>query len=152
MFKTFLFLSKIAPNVTSRSSSRRTSDEDSKLAGNGNGCLQNDKCINFPRSDEIILTSPHNQSPTQRSRWGSLKGRPSSASTSQKPSPLRRNLSAYGRPGKFGQKKEVEEPSDREVVGNRRKVKSGNRMNGLEPLDIHFEQVRNHCSMIFEII
>ena len=60
-------------------------------------------------------------------------------------------MSAYGRPGNFGQKKEGEEPTDGQVVGNRRKIKSGNRINGIEPLDIHFEQVRNHFS-IFKII
>ena len=148
VFKTFLFLSKIAPNVSSRSSSRRTSDEESKLSRNGNGCLQNDKTVNFPRSDEIILTSPHQNSPTSRSRWGgSLKTRPSSSNTNssiQKSSPLRRNMSAYGRPGKFGQNKDGEEVRDVQMAGSRRKTKSGNKMNGIEPLNIHFEQV-NIC-------
>ena len=57
-------------------------------------------------------------------------------------------MSAYGRPGKFGQKKEGEEPADGQVVGNRRKIKSGNRINGIEPLHIHFEQVENHCKIL----
>ena len=57
-------------------------------------------------------------------------------------------MSAYGRPGKFVQKKEGEDPTDGKVVGSRRKIKSGNRMNGTGPLDIHFEQVSNHCRII----
>ena len=148
VFKAFLFLSKIAPNVnTSRSSSRRTSDEDSKLSGNGKGGF--DKNFNFPRSDEIILTSPHNSSPILRGRYGSLKGRPSSTSTnslSQKASPLRRNLSAYGRtgsrPGMYNQKNDGEFTQEGQIAGNRRKFRSGNKLKDLEPLDIHFEQVR----------
>ena len=61
-------------------------------------------------------------------------------------------MSAYGRPGKFGQKKEGEEPADGQVVGNRRKIKSGNRINGIEPLHIHFEQVENHCTILVLLV
>ena len=85
---------------SSRNSSRRTSDEEAKLnglIGNGHN-VPGEKPFNFPRSDEIILTSPQ-QNTTRHSRWGSLKGRSSSPTinSSPKESPLRRNVSAYGR-------------------------------------------------------
>ena len=147
VFKTFLFLSKIASNVSvdSRISSRRTSDEETK--DNGNNI--NEKNI-FPRSDEIILTSANISIPSQqlRSRWGSLKHRPSppQLDASLKGSPLRRNVSAYGRTGRFnGRKVEFEDQQNDDKLNGRRRVKSSQSVNKgnvkIDPLQIHLEQV-----------
>ena len=154
VFKTFLFLSKIAPNVSSsRTSSRRTSDEEAKLNGlSGNGHNgSGEKQFNFPRSDEIILTSSQQHTTTSRlSRWGSLKDRSSSPAinSSPKESPLRRNVSAYGRSGRFSRKAENENPNEAQVSRTRKKIHSGSKGNGIDPLEIHFEQVSVSYSVL----
>ena len=143
VFKTFLFLSKIAPNISgsSKTSSRRTSEEEAKL--NLHNHSMNETTPTFPRSDEIILTSSYQKSPFNRSRWGSLKSRSNSPNLVSSPgaSPLRRNMSAYGRPGQFSKRGENEEPKDLVRKNNRLRPNSGNKTNGVGTLEVHFEKV-----------
>ena len=143
VFKTFLFLSKITPNISgsSKTSSRRTSEEEAKL--NLHNHSMNETTPTFPRSDEIILTSSHQNSPFRRSRWGSLKSRSNSPNLMSSPgvSPLRRNMSAYGRPGQFSKRGENEEPKDLVRKNNRLRPNSGNKSNGVGTLEVHFEKV-----------
>ena len=143
VFKTFLFLSKIAPNLSgsSRTSSRRTSDEEAKL--NLHNHSMNETAPTFPRSDEIILTSSYQKPPSCRSRWGSLKSRSNSPNLMSSPgaSPLRRNMSAYGRPGQFSKRGENGEPKDLVKTNNRMRPNSANKTNGVGTLEVHFEKV-----------
>ena len=143
VFKTFLFLSKIAPNISgsSRSSSRRTSDDEAKL--NLHNHSMNETAPTFPRSDEIILTSSYQKSPSCRSRWGSLKSRSNSPNIMSSPgaSPLRRNMSAYGRTGQFSKRGQNGEPIDLVRKNNRLRRNSGNKTNGVGTLEVHFEKV-----------
>ena len=147
IFKTFLFLSKIViPGIEIISSSRRTSKDDTFINCNGKTSIQDEKSSNFPRCDSIILTSSNRKLPSPRNRWGSLKSSSSSnTSTCQTGSPLRRNVSAYGRPTKLNKIGETDGRKDR-VTKLRIEPNPGNKMNGIhhEELEVHIEQV-SHC-------